>query len=653
MKRIALVLLLLASCAVGPSASASREEAVLAAEEAKDVAALNALRAGTKEPALLARIARAYGRVLTPDGVDALINLLAVSDRHVRRETLFAIGQFALKAEFSRGRELELRKTIEPLLSDPDEAVRVAAVEAAGKLSLGDAPTVLLAALKDPSPEVRAEAVIGLYRARLVLRLRGAKPADVADLPKQTLDALVALAGDSDVLVRRNVAYFFFRVKEPRGLEAAKLLSADKQLWTRVYAVGALGRNGDAKVVPLLVMATGDEEYLVRLTAVQALAMLKAGDQIPAKLADDPSYHVRAAMAESCDDDKVLEKLWGDKSSAVRSSALGAIAKKRGVKAAELVAKALKDEDWLIREAAVGAAPSVGKEAESLVLPMLRDADERVAAKAVEVIGEMETKAAFEAVKQALASELLYVRATAVEALAKRKEQEVLEVAWNCYEACSDRKWVEVRESIVDLFTGRVGDESSRRLRMLAVDSSTSVASKARRALVDRGAKDLPPERPEVRAANPHRGLRFTKPPVVVMETTRGTMEIECFAKDAPIHVANFIGLVKAGTYDGLPWHRVVPAFVIQGGDPGGTGMGDAGWPLRAEINPIRYERGTLGMPRSDGFDTGGCQLFFTHLPTPHLDGQYTVFGRIVKGLDVMDAIERGDKIIKATVRVP
>ena len=97
-------------------------------------------------------------------------------------------------------------------------------------------------------------------------------------------------------------------------------------------------------------------------------------------------------------------------------------------------------------------------------------------------------------------------------------------------------------------------------------------------------------------------------------------------------------------------WHRLTPVTLAPLCDPNFIRSPHL-WPLRAEINAVRYERGTLGMPRSDGFDTGGCQLFFPHLPTPHLDGQYTVFGKIVEGLEVMDAIERGDKIVKATIK--
>jgi cyclophilin family peptidyl-prolyl cis-trans isomerase len=107
---------------------------------------------------------------------------------------------------------------------------------------------------------------------------------------------------------------------------------------------------------------------------------------------------------------------------------------------------------------------------------------------------------------------------------------------------------------------------------------------------------------------------------------------------------------VKDGLYDGKIWHRVVTNFVIQGGDPEGNGWGGPGYTIPDEINRIRYRRGTVGMPKG-GKDTGGCQIFVNHAPTPHLDGNYTVYGQVVSGLEVIDAIEIGDRIVRATVK--
>jgi len=127
---------------------------------------------------------------------------------------------------------------------------------------------------------------------------------------------------------------------------------------------------------------------------------------------------------------------------------------------------------------------------------------------------------------------------------------------------------------------------------------------------------------------------------------------LELFPKEAPIHVANMVGFTQGGHYDGLPIHRVVSNFVVQGGDPDKTGWGSAGYSLRAEINRSLFERGTLGMPRSTGFDTGGVQFFINHIPTPNLDGQYTVFGKVKEGMEVVDQFEVGDLIVRAWVEL-
>ena len=137
--------------------------------------------------------------------------------------------------------------------------------------------------------------------------------------------------------------------------------------------------------------------------------------------------------------------------------------------------------------------------------------------------------------------------------------------------------------------------------------------------------------------------------PEIVLETTAGKMVLTVDAVRAPIHAVNLVLCAHAGVYDGTPWHRVVPAFVIQGGDPRGDGSGDAGYSLPDEITPLPFLRGALGMPKSDK-DTGGCQLFVMHCAAPHLDGAYTCYGTVVRGLDVIDRIRVGDRILKATV---
>ena len=127
-------------------------------------------------------------------------------------------------------------------------------------------------------------------------------------------------------------------------------------------------------------------------------------------------------------------------------------------------------------------------------------------------------------------------------------------------------------------------------------------------------------------------------------------MDLALSTWDAPLTVWNFVSLADRHYFDGQRFHRVVPNFVIQAGDPRGDGNGGPGYAIRDEINRERYDRGTLGMALS-GPDTGGSQFFVTHSPQPHLDGGYTVFGQLRSGAAVLDRIVQGDRIVRITIR--
>jgi cyclophilin family peptidyl-prolyl cis-trans isomerase len=148
----------------------------------------------------------------------------------------------------------------------------------------------------------------------------------------------------------------------------------------------------------------------------------------------------------------------------------------------------------------------------------------------------------------------------------------------------------------------------------------------------------------------------------VKLETSKGDVVIELFEDQAPNTVANFISLVEKKFYDGLSFHRVIPGFMAQGGDPNGDGSGGPKYTIPDEVsNPDHREhfRGSLSMAKTQAPDSGGSQFFLCFVPTSHLDGLHTVFGRVVEGLDVLAKLERTegvpgkpvpDKIIKATV---
>ncbi|MET1248160.1 peptidylprolyl isomerase [Sporolactobacillus sp. STCC-11] len=119
---------------------------------------------------------------------------------------------------------------------------------------------------------------------------------------------------------------------------------------------------------------------------------------------------------------------------------------------------------------------------------------------------------------------------------------------------------------------------------------------------------------------------------------------IDFFPEDAPNTVANFEKLANSGFYNGVTFHRVIPGFVSQGGDPTGTGMGDAGYTIKCETdgNPRKHVAGALSMAHA-GRDTGSCQFFIVHEPQPHLDGVHTVFGQVTSGLETVLAMQNGD----------
>jgi peptidyl-prolyl cis-trans isomerase B (cyclophilin B) len=138
-----------------------------------------------------------------------------------------------------------------------------------------------------------------------------------------------------------------------------------------------------------------------------------------------------------------------------------------------------------------------------------------------------------------------------------------------------------------------------------------------------------------------------------LIQTEKGDMKVEFYEKDAPENVANFISLSKKGFYDGLTFHRVIPDFVIQGGCPKGTGTGGPGYTVKCELTGENqyHDRGVLSMAHA-GRNTGGSQFFICHSRknTAHLDRNHTCFGKVVEGLDVIDQIRAGDKILKITI---
>jgi len=148
-------------------------------------------------------------------------------------------------------------------------------------------------------------------------------------------------------------------------------------------------------------------------------------------------------------------------------------------------------------------------------------------------------------------------------------------------------------------------------------------------------------------------GQQRMHPAAVITMENGGEIRIELYAEDAPKTVESFITLSKKGFYDGLTFHRIVPGFVAQGGDPKGDGTGGPGYTLKAEFNKRKHVRGTVAMARSQHPDSAGSQFYICFAPATHLDNNYTVFGQVTSGMDVVDRLKAGDKMRTVKIEEP
>jgi len=161
--------------------------------------------------------------------------------------------------------------------------------------------------------------------------------------------------------------------------------------------------------------------------------------------------------------------------------------------------------------------------------------------------------------------------------------------------------------------------------------------------------ESAPTPEPKTYSAPPPMTIDTSKQYTATIETEKGDLVLELFASDVPVTVNNFVFLAREGFYDGTIFHRVIPGFMAQGGDPTGTGAGNPGYSFADEFTEHTHITGALSMANS-GSNTNGCQFFITYAPQPHLDGEHTVFGQLIEGMDVLEKIETGDTIIRITI---
>lgn len=161
--------------------------------------------------------------------------------------------------------------------------------------------------------------------------------------------------------------------------------------------------------------------------------------------------------------------------------------------------------------------------------------------------------------------------------------------------------------------------------------------------------ESTPTSKPKTYSAPPPMTIDTSKQYTATIETEKGDLVLELFASDVPVTVNNFVFLAREGFYDGTTFHRVIPDFMAQGGDPTGTGGGNPGYSFADEFTEHTHVAGALSMANA-GANTNGCQFFITYTPQHHLDGKHSVFGQLTEGMDVLKKLENGDAMIRVTI---
>jgi cyclophilin family peptidyl-prolyl cis-trans isomerase/HEAT repeat protein len=437
----------------------------------------------------------------------------------------------------------------------------------------------------------------------------------------------------------------------------------------RGLAKSAAGDSLGVKAFAVLARLVGDIDPHVRINAARSLGTYGP----PAKPAllyatRDLDPNVRIAAAQSLGtvltkDASDFAALWAADTSIVYRSSLLASAARAGLRPAELTSWAASP-DWRLRAAVASASGDTLDRAFAFArtAPLTRDPDPRVREAAYAAIMPSAGMPLEDTVHVLLVNGLrdpdFYVRATVIGALAERPTAADLSPVLASYSIAGRDSANDARLAAIQ-YVGALWrkDSTSLNATWLQHLAQTPVPADP----LERAAgKGIPvwakwsavPAVPKPMAW--YEGVVRTivmpsyagKTLNATIHTVRGPIRLELFGADAPITVGNFLSLARSGYYRNTRFHRVVPNFVAQDGDPRDDGNGGPGYSIRDEMNRQRYERGAVGMALS-GPDTGGSQYFITHSPQPHLDGHYTVFGRVTRGFDVLDKIVQGDQITK------
>jgi cyclophilin family peptidyl-prolyl cis-trans isomerase/HEAT repeat protein len=650
------------------------------------------------------RAALAAGRIGDERAVTLLVTMLRVdADTSVRAMAAFALGETE-SAKAAEGLMAELK-------SSEASVVRGRSLEALGKIAaalpeaeearsraIGDALLSSLTAEAARKPQADRETI--LLGLTAVLR---AHPANAG--------AVVAgFLSDRDARVRADALNTLARLRAKDGLEQVRtLLLNDTDPVVRANSARVLGGAEDKASFDALVSRLNDADERVRVSAIRALASLKderttnplleragklvgeykaarakAADARPSEL--NELLEIAAALGRSLGNtwnkdavdwlrsfreleesvDPEVETAFALIAPAlyVREKPFDSIAD-AGARAqllkdwrrASSVAQALAAIAALKSEADGNEVVRVKADAQAILRVMLDDKSLPVLAApdVLRALAAFKPNDLVEVLRQNLKAKDVTMRATAAELLGELPPEEA--TARALAEALPASLRDELNDAALAILDalGKQKSETATEALKTGLGSLDYLARRrAAAALKERGAGDFDSRIGTVQtrntAADYQRVMaRMDKRVRAVVTTDKGSFTIELLPEDAPLTVDNFVQLARRGYFNNINFHRVVPNFVVQGGDPRGDGNGGPGYQIRCEINEVQYLTGAVGMALS-GKDTGGSQWFVTHSPQPHLDGGYTVFARVVEGMDVIGKIARGDKIRNITV---
>jgi len=612
------------------------------------------------------------------------------ADPALRRRALLSIGRVG---------DATALPALVKALSDPDESVRTSAAFSIGILGAPGSSAPLVDLLKDPSPVIRgrvAEALgllgdgatagavatafsdCGAHLAPIASDDEGTVAPDVeacrlalfALVRLRQYEALARVALDAQgAPVSRwwPVAYALQRIGDARAVGALSSLASTPGVYTASFALRGLAALRDGRAVEPATAIAGrrDADVRVRVAAVRALGELRAANAVPVllKVLEDAAtprnlaLEIVVALGAIGDRrglDPVFDRLT-DRWAGMRAAAFTSAAR-IDPEAFLLVFSGFEpDRDWSVRAALASALATLPADrVRSAVLDLANDADVRVQGPALEALAKVGGPEVTPRLFAGLETPDFAVRATAARLVGAAKVDGGVARLEAAYKRADGDVTPAARTATLEALA-QYGAAPARPTLVTALrDRDWAVRRRAAELLRELGDPSAEPARPGPMRQRPDffesdALLHPQFAPHAFIETERGTIEIELNVTDAPLTSLTFIELARAGFFNGVKVHRLVPNFVIQAGDPRGDGEGGPGYAIRDELSPLPFVRGTVGLA-IDGRDTGGSQFFIALSPQPHLDGRYTVFGRVVQGFDRLDEITQWDVIERVRI---